>query len=426
MQNRTRKTNRGRVISTLLAVVLAAGLLVALPQTAFADSRIVSIAQSDSINEIQTKIQNAIDTSPAGSTITVIGSRIWVDSPIGIELKNDVHVIWRATYSGDYRSVIFGNFVPSLLTVDGNGCFEVAEGADICGGLSLATINVIGDNKEILVTGGFVHSVGCYTILIDSSGTQLTVSGGTVENEYGFTLFSTQKGSSVAVKGGQVNGYGSGLVGDTGLRCSTIYANQVIVASGGKVVAAGSGDAVKAVQSLEARVVIDGGTVTSCSGAAVYSRHTLVLPGSIVEATTTGNAIKSVGRSSEVEISGGMVCARSGYALLVDDYGTATIKGGFVFAHGVIDPGHIYPYSDVITMFAGDPDISGNAVICAWNQRARGIFYNANSSLDLTSNPQTGRNRVTWNVIGGVSGISYAGSPGFYAVDGVWVSKNLR
>lgn len=413
------------VIAVLMVVALVIGSCLSPNQRAYADNITVIIEQNDSVASIQTRIQYAIDSCSAGETVTVIGSRTDVSEALYFDLRDRVRVIWKATYKGNIPYTPNNTDQPSwdvtgsLITVDGYGYFEVAEGADIVCGFSVSTIHLIGEGTTVRVSGGTVHNNGFSTVWIDAADAQLTVSGGVVSNNYGWSIFSIRGLSSVTVSGGLVTCSGSGPVGGTGVNSAAIRGNMVKVTAGGRVEATGGGDAIVAVVELDSTVTVEGGMVTARGGAAIHSRHIYVEQGSFIETSGNGYAIKAGGRNSGVWMRGGTVGARQGFAILVDDGGSvADVSGGFVFAYGKIESS----MDDVIIMFAGGPQVSGSAVVCAWNQAAGKTTYVSGTSVDLTSNSGT---EVRWSIRDGRSGITYmvGSTSGFYAVPGVTVTN---
>ncbi|MCL2152148.1 MAG: S-layer homology domain-containing protein [Oscillospiraceae bacterium] len=107
-----------------------------------------------------------------------------------------------------------------------------------------------------------------------------------------------------------------------------------------------------------------------------------------------GCAVRAT-KESGIKVSGGIVSAVEGNALRAEGQGTSiTITGGFVFALGT----DIIGDSNVIYMTDGTPNISANAVVCAWNAlESETPTYNVGSSTGLVVSPSGAA--VTWDEI---------------------------
>jgi len=349
-----------RYFSVLLALALMLGLVTAMPLTVSAEDANTLTAAIANFDHGGTGKLTAV---VSGSAVTVTGNVTGVTNSLWLEIDSGVTVIWEAGYSGA------GNDVRScLIFLYGSGAFEVAA-------------------------GGNIKNTGYHAIF--SEGVAVTVSGGKVENAGGgCAIYSEQQ---VAVSGGTVSD-------SSGLGYCVIQAYSLKM-NGGMVTSGGEG------------VVIQGGSIN--------------ISGGKVENTGKGSAIN--GR--DVNVSGGTVSAKTGDAI----YGSnsVAISGGFVFAYGAdIDgvAGLWLPHYDEPPENVGDagiinppvkrvpPEISGTAVVCAWNQEAGNTAYTGGTTANLTASPA---GTAKWGRNGVQSGISYDNgtNSGFFSVDGVTVAE---
>jgi len=94
------KTQTREGISMLLALMLAFALFSVMPTAALAVYFPVVIAETDTVGEIQTLIQNAIDGAAVGDTVTVMGSKMGADETLYLDIPEGVTVVWKAEHSG--------------------------------------------------------------------------------------------------------------------------------------------------------------------------------------------------------------------------------------------------------------------------------------------------------------------------------------
>jgi hypothetical protein len=154
---------------------------------------------------------------------------------------------------------------------------------------------------------------------------------------------------------------------------------------------------------------------TNCG--TIYMSHVggtnnrLSITGGTVENTANhvdGIAIQNDSQGS-IEITGGKVLAKKGYAISRGGTGTLKVSDGIVFAYGTGD-------TDVIN---GDYTQSGNAVIGAWNESAGRTEYTINTSDDIYKLPTTAT--VKWAKQDSDNGISvkYNTNTGFIPIEGI-------
>ena len=156
-----------RVLSVLLVTVLFGGILPLGSITASAASTNVTITQSQTVAQIQTAIENAINALKNGGTVTVLGSKTNVDREVELNIPANVTVIWKAKYnmtsSLSYTLVVCCEY---------GGIFEVAEGGEI----STISDYAISDSGvgDIVISGG--------TVSVDKDGgTAIHIASGTVK-----------------------------------------------------------------------------------------------------------------------------------------------------------------------------------------------------------------------------------------------------
>ena len=503
MKNASKKT-----LSTLLAFALVFGLFAAMPLTASAVNTNVTVLESDSIESLQAKIQAAINASGSGDTVTVIGEDLdQVGSTLYLDITTGVTVVWKTGYGCPVSIVC-------LISLTGNGTFEVAEGGYLaihdtgnaiisegdntvivnggtvstgngyyainannvivnsgtvsCAGSSVAAIYAEGTNPNITVTGGTVISTainshgirsmgggaitvsggtvradGVHGIAISASASAITVSGGTV-SAAGFGISISGLDSTVVVSGGTVTGATSGIysTNDFGGMYGNSTENPIVTVSGGTVSSV-EGSAIYMGGVPGSTVIVSGGTVSSAVSASTFistilSNSTYVRGTGVVRITGTGCAIRGGYVSIEdgivealntayaavdadtIDVSGGVVCATTGWAVDVSGITpTVTVSGGFVFSYGETITGAdgVINLRDV-----GTASIADTAVVCAWNNQIGTLTYDAGSSTDLIIGPSTAS--AKWGMDGVYSGIRYANgsNSGFFPIDGITVN----
>ena len=416
-------SRRGSPVFVAIAVALAilVGLPILIPQATYADNISIDISQSDSVYEIQAKIQAAIDDCPAGDSVIVTGSRTDASEQLKLQLPESVTVVWRARYSGEVTGVENDDSSDntSLLSLTGDcGIFEVAEGGLLVGEGNSAAIEVAGSSMRVNINGGTVSAVSFWAIIATGPGADIEVYAGRISS--GWAIITRGAHSCVRVWGGSV---------EASDEC-TIYSlggNSTVSVEGGTV--RNSCAYGQAIYSPSDTVVsITGGTVSACGNMPTVSASYVSVSGAAtVEATGSGSAIKAVRRNAVVNISGGIVSARQGWAIHTDDhYSHVYVMGGFIFAYGIITSSPSgTDLRDVIMMASGQPELSGNSIVCAWDQSAGRTGYSAGSQIDLTFSAADG-SAAEWGRSGSKNGITYSGTPGFYQVFGVRVNLYLK
>jgi len=198
-----------RVLIAILACMLIGGVIPIGIITASAANTNIMITQSQTVAQIQTAIQNAINGS--ASSVTVIGSKTNVNNYITLNIPSNKTLIWKATYTST-------TFV-ELLILDGGGTFEVDTGGILStsgtsSGIYESVISSFSNN--ILITGGTVQVTGTYCSAIFSQNS-IAVSGGSVQaNGTGSRALYTHTGT-IKVTGGTVSATGTGSATITAL-----------------------------------------------------------------------------------------------------------------------------------------------------------------------------------------------------------------
>ena len=458
-----------KLITILLIAVLTCGLFVAAPRMAYAANTDITGTATESIAAYQTRIQNAINASSSGDTVTVLGSAVDQATPLSFNIKSGVTLIWKRSWGSPVS-------VSNLINITGGGTFEVAEGGflGIAPGNNGTVINAGADSSVVVsggtvqagngrainaysvrVSGGAVSSSGGETYVIVSrtvevrggrveakgyggaiSAMTVEVSGGTVAATFDTVINGTGagvirvSGGSIETQGvaisaiettGSVQVSGGSILSATGHAIGTEAAGSVVEVSGGTVRSTG-GHAIFAT-GLGSTVTVSGGTVRGEGnyGATIYARKITVSNGR-VEAAGDAEAIMAVGRSAAVTISGGVVCATTGFAIYTDDVDSpVNISGGFVFAYGRQIIQGSGAAKEVIIMFADAPSITATGIVCAWNKDANHSEYVEGTTDDLTVMP-TGR--AVWGIQSSQYGIAYSNgsNTGFFPINGVHVS----
>ncbi|MDR1067725.1 MAG: hypothetical protein LBL36_00580, partial [Clostridiales Family XIII bacterium] len=363
-------TARRKKLALFVALIMALTLWTAVPLTASADTQTssVEIQATDTVSEIQAKIQEALDEDDV-ETVTVTGTKTDADETLTLAIPENVTLLWAATYTGTMEWGV-------LISLSGEGAFEVGDGGTV-------SINgesgyaIWADNSTIAVRdGGTVSAVGDYSRGIyvcynadNPDHISVIVSGGTVRatGMIGGTdaIYFSGEGSAV-VSGGTVIA--------EGYECKAIYGAYNLDISGNASVSTTMDDSTT-ISGLNVNI---GGNAIVSSGdnsVTISSAGTVIVNGGTVSATS-GNAIQ-LGFSdlpTGVTVNGGVVCATTGYAislgsifLTISD--NIKVNGGCIVAYGEEINGQnnvIYSQYDP-TEFMGP---TGTGVVIAWDEAA--------------------------------------------------------
>jgi len=301
----------------------------------------------------------------------------------------------------------------TIITIDNNG--------SVIAGTSTA-IRSSGTGSVVEIRNGTVSSSGTSSLtptinMSEGTGLNVIVSGGTVENTGTTTTsYTIQTAGNVEVSAGAV-------INATGRAINLTGMNATATVSGGSVRATGvTGIAISTATSTPANVanasmVVTGGVVSSvdtCAIKIVGANSTVTVSGGKVIATGKGDGIRAetTATNSRIIVSGGLVMANIGYAIrslgnnstvIVSDtpdgvggFGgpggqvavlrteyailsnrTVTVNGGLVFAYGtnpstvISAPMVIYPVNGVAGM------------VGVWDKDAGTTLYLQETSDDL-------------------------------------------
>ena len=244
-----------KIFVIILAVVLMTGMLSFNVSSATAT---VTIAEADTVQEIQTRINDAIATG--ATTINVTGSKISANAILNITIPAGVTVMWNAVYKGVANPVI-----------------------DYYGA---GTLNI--------GSGGWVqntHTTGSVSA-IRANGSSLIVSGGTVQSGRGRAIEGAGPNTVVSVTSGRVFNEATGnLFPVIDITNASNIGSVVVSVSGGEVFAVPAPAATQYGYVLQSYgdILITGGTL-STSG-------------------TSGRVVNLVGDSTNVTVSGGVLPA---------------------------------------------------------------------------------------------------------------------
>jgi len=288
----------------------------------------------------------------AGGTVTVVGT-VANAAAIKFDIASGATARWTADYSGS----------TTLLTITGNGTFEVISG-------------------EVSSTLGIA-------IYSDGASPTIKISGGTVFAAANNAIRASGDDASIVVTGGTVSGTGTGS--------STIYtdgASPTITVSGGTV--SGTNNRAISAAGASSTITVSGGTVFTTS--------------------LNSNVIRVDGTNASVTVTGGTVYNKATLTYAINAPGTnstVAVSGGFVFSHGT-------GKTDVING-GGFTAPTGNGIVAAWNPSS-GSTTIEGSTTGLFFLPNTAA--VTWHndsALGG--GISYElnANEGFFPIAGVTV-----
>lgn len=292
--------NLRKILSALLALLMALALVPAGAILASAAEAAVSIAQADTIAQIEASIQAALDGAAPGDAVIVTGSKTGVAALDVLELSipDGVTLVWKAAYSGE----------DNLISLDGAGTFEVAEDS------AIATTNtterdifaIAADECDIVVSGGTVEANGEYTCAIYSITGNVTVSGGTVQADgEGINNAIYNKSGDVTIHGGTLSA---------------------------------SGVSSAAVYCLEGDIIMNDGALS------VVGRYSWCLLGFAGNVTVNGGTLLADGEdacciqttiSGSVLVTSGLLQASGTHSFGIISGGTAAITGGTVRATDV-------------------------------------------------------------------------------------------
>lgn len=292
-----------RILSAALALCLAASLLAVMPVVASALEETVTIQAADSVADIQSALQTALDAALPETVIIAEGSKTDAEAGMVITIPEGVTLKWNAGYANalpdEESEEPFEPFEEPLIALDGAGTFELAGGSLINrydGGCALSSA------AAVVISGGSLEAAGKDGLAMD--GTAITLTGGTVVSAGA----AIKASADVEIAGGSVQ------AGGVAIECAAIKISDGAVQA--------SGVAVKAPAGAE----ITGGTITGGTTALLAGGNILVTGGTI----TGGSAAYDRGilsSSGVVKVTGGKITATTAIELS-GSYGAAVYLAG--------------------------------------------------------------------------------------------------
>ena len=296
MQNKTKK-----IISAFLTLAMMFGLFWAMTVPASAAGRgdasgpTLVITRFDHGGTATKKLTASVHEK-GGDTVVVTGDVTGVMNPLTLNIPADVTVIWEASYSGDISA---GD---GMITLTGDGTFEVAEGGSIINEGDGYAISDTGAGT-VVVSGGEVSSTGGGALY----GNLVNISGGTITGKTFDGGWALIAGDTINISGGTITG--------------TISDSNGLLISGNKV-------------------NLSGGTITATNGTALYAEYI-----EVKGAATVGN---DVGSYPAIGVHGDLVITAAQGNLTVNgdvalydngveqqligaNFGTLTINGNLIF-----------------------------------------------------------------------------------------------
>jgi hypothetical protein len=281
---------------------------------------------------IEGEPSGALDVPP-GTAVTIKGAA--QTDGLALNIGPNAGVVWKADLTGSADGI--------LISVSGEGAFEVNDGTIQVSGNDVRAIRVLSEECAVSVTGGLIKATGDINRAI-SCDTGVTMSGGTVEAS-GDGDVITIMAAEVAMSGGTVTASGNGsraifsngdvtmsggVIGASGNGNMAIYSNGDITMSGGTVEASGDDDVIAI---MGAEVAISGGTVTASSNGslAIFSKGNITMSDGVIGANGDGGfAVDGL----NVIMNGGTVEATGNEGVAVFSPEVVTISGGMVDASG--------------------------------------------------------------------------------------------
>ena len=401
-----------KTLALILVIILMSGLL-----SFNVSASTVTIAETDTVADIQARIQDEITIAaalPGVTTVTVTGSNITANTILRLDVPLGVIVQWNAVYKGIANPVI-----------DYYG-----EG----------TLNISGPNGWVQNT-----STSGSVTAIRANGNNLTVSGGTVQSGRGRAIEGAGPLTVVNVTSGSVfNEATSNLFPVIDMtNASNINRVNVTVSgslTGTNVFAAAVGaTAYGYVIQSYGNITISGGTLSTSGGYGrvinlVGPNSNVTVSGGVLEATgVAGTAISTSTTladayivNTSVTITGGLVASYAtgnGWAIhTTGSNSTVTVSGGTVFGYGNIITGANTTTNKSVIYTERRPGFfltaTGTGVVIAWNRAAGQRLYYTGTfgpSNHITTSPTGVDTATTWQkgTSGPPDGIRYTGSPGF-------------
>jgi len=160
-------------------------------------------------NDVVTIEQGATGTLivPPNVTITIDGE-VAEGNPITIFISAKSQVDWEATYSSSATEI-------SLVTITGEGSFEVAGGSVSATGKGSTAITATGNNS-VTVSAGMVTAAGNNGYAINVQNGNVTIEGGVI-NAAGYPGMAIYAGGEIAIEGGVVMAQNAAFIDEAGV-----------------------------------------------------------------------------------------------------------------------------------------------------------------------------------------------------------------
>jgi len=295
------------------------------------------------------------------------------------------------------------------LKIEGGTIRNTATGGNAICNASYGSVNI---------SGGYIYTNGGVTVFNAGRG-EININDGTVDvgGTNGIAVRNETGFGKVNINGGKVKAAGQGS--------RAVYNNATgeVNISGGEV---SSHNWIAVVNYANGKINVSGTALitsanTNATSGSIFLFNNSVddncrleISGGTIENTSAaGNAIRNESNGS-MEITGGKVLARNGFAINNNGAGLLTIgNNSIVFAYG----------SAATDVVSGSPDPTGDAVIAAWNMMHD--KYDFGSDQDIIKLPATAI--TVWKKQGGKSGISVKNglNTGFIPVPGVTVKGEI-
>ena len=235
-----------KLISFIIVMAVLLCLFAVMPKTVYAATT------ADLVNQIKNfdpgpgstgKLDAFIIT---GRGIVVSGTVTDATKCLGLDIDNDVRIIWSADYSGS-------NFF-ELIELTGDGIFEVASGGSIKNNRSGGD-GITSHGTTVTISGGSV-SAKRTAIMPITNATTINVSGGTVSGAYAISDGLVGSGHVINISGGTLNATADGPAKTSAINC---IAKSTLNMTGGAVIG-NSSDAI-CLNHSDSTVKVSGGFV---------------------------------------------------------------------------------------------------------------------------------------------------------------------
>ena len=348
---RSHKTS-SKVLSIFLAMIMTAALVVCLPTKAYAADTVV-INPTDSVADINARLQTAINTTPQGGFVTVIGGKYDVDSAMTLYIPDSFTLRWEADFITTYPCS-----VNTMIHVSGAGRIEVS--------------NCTLENKNAASDSAVLHSSESTFININNSAIKATGNGRAISAARDIQLVastvSTVTGTVIEATNISVSGSNLSKIEKTGSSAAPAIITMGITLSDARLeiignVEAASSEALRAQNSTLTII----GDFTSTGNAILSTLSTVTIVGNI-----TSGGIGLSASTSNIEVTGSINAAAYGVSAGSPE-STVTINGDI--------------RAGIIGVYATHAEVSVNGNITVTGPEADvGIFplYGARITIDGT------------------------------------------